>query len=148
MDFNIELIQEIYGISTSTREFTFGANTARWKARRTLRPRLIAVVAVGLALVTGLVSCDGGASGKAAEQTVNLETVRGMVLEVDAESLISLAALEVQDEKGVVWRFEGRGKVVPGFTPSHLNEHKLLGQSVEVTFYREGEALVLHDITD
>ena len=109
---------------------------------------LVAVIAVGLALAAALTSCDGDANGKAAERTANLETVRGMVLEVDAESLISLAALEVQDDKGAVWRFEGRGKVVPGFTPSHLNEHKLLGQSVEITFYREGGALVLHDITD
>ena len=77
-----------------------------------------------------------------------LESVRGFVLEVEAESLISLEALEVQADDGAVWRFEGRGKVVAGFTPSHLNEHKLLGQSVSVIFYREGAALVLHDITD
>ena len=70
------------------------------------------------------------------------------MLEVDAESLIALDALELQDEDGVVWRFEGRGKVVPGFTPSHLSEHKLLGLTVEVSFYREGEALVLDDISD
>ena len=79
---------------------------------------------------------------------MSLETVRGLVLQVESESLISLAALEVQDSDGRLWRFEGRGKVVPGFTPSHLNEHKLLGQEVGVTFYREGEALVLHNITD
>jgi len=71
-----------------------------------------------------------------------------MVLEVEQESLISLAALEIQDSEGKVWRFEGRGKVVEGFTPSHLNEHKLLGQSVEVAFYREDDALVLEGITD
>ena len=77
-----------------------------------------------------------------------LETIRGLVLQVESESLISIAALELQDSDGNLWRFEGRGKVVPGFTPSHLNEHKLLGQEVGVTFYREGKALVLHDITD
>ena len=71
-----------------------------------------------------------------------------MVLEVEPESLISLAALEVVDTEGKIWRFEGRGKVVPGFTPSHLNEHKLLGQEVRVIYYREREELVIHDITD
>ena len=71
-----------------------------------------------------------------------------MVVEVEQESLISLEALEIEDSEGKVWRFEGRGKVVAGFTPSHLNEHKLLGQSVEVAFYREEDALVLEGITD
>ena len=71
-----------------------------------------------------------------------------MVLEVVPESLISLAALEVVDSEGKVWHFEGRGKVVPGFTPSHLNEHKLLGQEVLVIYYRDGEVSVIHDITD
>ena len=74
--------------------------------------------------------------------------MRGHVLQVEAESLISLAGLEVQDADGKVWRFAGRGKVVPGFTPSHLNEHKLLGQEVTVTFYREGGELALHGIAD
>lgn len=107
--------------------------------------------AVALALALALLSCeDMGSSGSApnAGDGLQLEEVRGMVLEVEAESLISLAALEIQDDEGNTWRFEGRGKVVPGFTPSHLNEHKLLGQSVLVVFYREGEMLALYDITD
>ena len=40
------------------------------------------------------------------------------------------------------------GIAIPGFAPSHLNEHKLLGQPVEVFYRREGDALVLRNITD
>ena len=110
--------------------------------------RLAAVSALAMLVALSLAACgsEGAEVGESGGATP--ETVRGMVLEVEAESLISLRALKIQDEDGVVWRFEGRGKVVPGFTPSHLNEHKLLGQSVEVAFYREGDALVLQDITD
>ena len=112
-------------------------------AKRTIGFALIAALAA-----LSFVACDDATtrSGEDGERTI--ESVRGMVLEVEQESLISLESLEIEDSEGKAWRFEGRGKVVPGFTPSHLNEHKLLGQSVEVTFYREGAALVLHDITD
>ena len=110
--------------------------------------RFISAVTMFLAVVLALSSCGNGGDGASVGDAMQLETVRGLVLQVESESLISLAALEVQDSDGRLWRFEGRGKVVPGFTPSHLNEHKLLGQEVGVTFYREGEALVLHDITD
>ena len=106
-----------------------------------------AVATLLLALFCAL-SCESEGSESEFEGSRTLESVRGIVLEVEAESLISLNALDVQDESGKLWHFEGRGRVVPGFTPSHLNEHKLLGQSVLVTFYRDGEALVLQDIAD
>ena len=110
--------------------------------------RLISAATIFLAVALALSSCGNGSDVEEVGDAMPLETVRGLVLEVESESLISIAALEVQDSDGRLWRFEGRGKVVPGFTPSHLNEHKLLGQEVGVTFYREGEALVLHNITD
>ena len=105
-----------------------------------------ALVALALLLIGALAACSADASD--APTLPILQAVRGQVLHVEARSLIELEALEIQDENGANWRFEGRGKVVPGFAPSHLNEHKLLGLSVEVTFYRDGDALVLHDVTD
>lgn len=104
------------------------------------------LIALALLLICALAACSADASD--APSQPSLQAVRGQVLHVEARSLIELEALEIQDESGVIWRFEGRGKAIPGFAPSHLNEHKLLGLSVEVTFYREGDALVLHDVTD
>lgn len=101
---------------------------------------LCALLAAAAAL-----ACDARGDADAAQTT---QSIRGQVLQVDARSLIELEALELLDERGEIWRFEGRGIAIPGFTPSHLNEHKLLGQPVEVFYHREGDALVLRNITD
>lgn len=113
---------------------------------QTPSPPANSLIALALLLLGALAACNPGASDAAAQPS--LQAVRGQVLHVEARSLIELEALEIQDARGAIWRFEGRGKVIPGFAPAHLNEHKLLGLSVEVAFYREGDALVLHDITD
>ncbi len=104
------------------------------------------LIVLALLLICALAACSADAAD-APTQPI-LQAVRGQVLHVEARSLIELEALEIQDESGAIWRFEGKGKVIPGFAPSHLNEHKILGLSVDVTFYREGDALVLHAITD
>lgn len=76
------------------------------------------------------------------------ETVQGLIQNVESKTLLGLDVIEIADEEGLVWRVEGRGLLIPEFTPSHLNEHKVLGLKINVTFYREGDVLVLTDITD
>ena len=144
MDFNIEYVSEFSKNLTNTCALAMSNRSDGWWKSL----RLISAATIFLAVALALSSCGNGSDVEEVGDAMLLETVRGLVLEVESESLISIAALEVQDSDGRLWRFEGRGKVVPGFTPSHLNEHKLLGQEVGVTFYREGEALVLHNITD
>ncbi len=77
-----------------------------------------------------------------------IETVHGFIQNVESKSLLELEAVEVVDENGKLWRVEARGIIIPDFTPSHLNEHKVLGLKVTLTFYREGDVLVLTNITD
>ena len=74
------------------------------------------------------------------------ETVRGVVVEVEAASLLELESLIVLDDAGKEWTFVARG--YRGFTPSHLNEHRVLGDSIAVNFHRENATLVIDDITD
>lgn len=105
---------------------------------------LIPLAALCALLMAIALACD--ARGDDDAQTT--QSIRGQVLQVDARSLIELEALELLDERGEIWRFEGRGIAIPGFSPSHLNEHKLLGQPVEVFYHREGDALILRNITD
>ena len=62
--------------------------------------------------------------------------------------IIAIETLRIIDESGAEWLFDGRRKVIPDFTPSHLNDHKLLGESVQVMYYRDGNALVIHSIAD
>ena len=104
--------------------------------------RLAALCA--LLATSAALACD--ANG--ADDAPATQSIRGQVLQVYARSLLELEALELLDGNGEVWRFEGRGIAIPGFAPSHLNEHKLLGQPVEVFYRREGDALVLRNITD
>jgi len=78
----------------------------------------------------------------------DLESVRGLIRGVEAQSLLALKSLDLTDEAGNTWHFEANGKTFASFNPSHLNEHMLLGLRVTVVFRREGESLVLEDITD
>lgn len=104
----------------------------------------LAALCALIASAAAALGCDVGGDAEARET----QSARGQVLQVEARSLIELEALELLDDAGEVWRFEGRGIAVPGFAPSHLNEHKLLGQPIEVFYQREGDALVLRNITD
>lgn len=115
-----------------------------YQYRYRYRP-LIPLAALCALLAAAALACDAPDDADDAPTT---HSVRGQVLQVDARSLIELDALELLDERGEIWRFEGRGIAIPGFAPSHLNEHKLLGQPVEVFYHREGDALVLRNITD
>ena len=74
------------------------------------------------------------------------ETITGMIVEVEAGSLIDLDSLTVRDAAGTTWRFVSRN--FRGFTPSHLNEHRVQGQSVTVAFHRENGDLIIDAITD
>lgn len=105
---------------------------------------LMRLAALCALIMAASLACD--ANG--ADDAPATQSIRGQVLQVDARSLLELEALELLDGNGVAWRFEGRGIAIPGFAPSHLNEHKLLGQPVEVFYRREGDALVLRNITD
>ena len=67
---------------------------------------------------------------------------------MESVSLTELAALEIRDEAGKRWTFEARGKRFALFTPSHLNEHQVLGLPVVVHYHNEADALVIDDITD
>lgn len=118
---------------------------ASYQYRYRYRP-LIPLAALCALLAVAALACD--ARGDADTDTPTTQSIRGQVLQVDARSLIELEALELLDERGEIWRFEGRGIAIPGFSPSHLNEHKLLGQPVEVFYHREGDELILRNITD
>ena len=77
-----------------------------------------------------------------------LEDVRGLVVQVEARSLLELEFLTVEDANGTRWTFVARGQIPSDLTPSHLRDHMLQGLPVTVTFYRENGTLVLRDLAD
>ncbi len=84
------------------------------------------------------------------DQTGNVEvpteTVRGIIVEVQAESLTEIDYLVLEDESGA--SFLLGGGEFPGFTPSHLREHMVLGVEAVVTFHRKDDRLVIDNIAD
>ena len=73
--------------------------------------------------------------------------VRGTILNVDSSSILDLRSLDIRDETGASWHFEAR-KRFSGFTPSHLRQHMVQGESVAVRYHKEGESLIIDDVTD
>ena len=101
-----------------------------------------------LFIIVALVALACTASSEDDGTPVVQESVHGLVRGVEAQSLIALGSLDLTDEAGKTWHFEANGKAFSSFTPSHLNEHMLLGLRVTVVFHKEGEVLVVDDVTD
>ena len=103
----------------------------------------LAVFALFLAMVTG---CgirqpeNGGAP--------TLE-VRGQIIEVVARNIAEVESLRSRDASGREFTFttDQTGGFV-GFTPSHLKDHQLLGQTVLVSYMERDGRLVAMKISD
>jgi hypothetical protein len=98
---------------------------------------------VALVLAGFAVACGG--DGSAAQ---GAQTVRGLIVEVNARSLLELETLTIEGADGSRWRLEARGRSFGEFTPSHLREHMVQGLPVSASFHREGDVLVLDGIRD
>jgi hypothetical protein len=73
--------------------------------------------------------------------------VRGLVVEVVSRSITEVDRLRIRDEAGTVWTFVGDEEFI-GFSPSHVREHQLLGQTLLVTYESRGDSLVAVNISD
>lgn len=98
-----------------------------------------------LALTVVLVLACGGNSATATAEPGG--QVRGLVVEAVNRSINEVETLAIRDDAGNMWIFRGAAGYI-GITPSHLREHQLMGESVLVTYVREGETLVALDIGD
>ncbi|MCL0099280.1 hypothetical protein M1O55_00185 [Dehalococcoidia bacterium] len=100
---------------------------------------------VGL-LLPGMFALWGGCNSERNQPPHRTEIVRGLVFEVNAKSLLEIESLTVVDNGGNTWNFNA-GKF-RGFTPSHLNEHRVVGVPITVTFHSENGDLVIEKISD
>jgi hypothetical protein len=76
------------------------------------------------------------------------QTVSGLVLKIEAKSLLELESLTVLDDLGTEWVFEIEHPHPLGFTPSHIREHMLLGKPITVTFHFQGGNLIADYLND
>ncbi len=74
------------------------------------------------------------------------QQVRGQVLEVVARNFSELETLRLRDATGQEYLFTTEGFV--GFTPAHVKEHQILGQSLLVTYEKRGNTLVAVSLAD
>ena len=95
-----------------------------------------AVLLLLLAALLSLAACGDGETRQ----------VRGQVIEVSARDFAELETLRIRDDAGREYRFTTEGFV--GFTPSHVREHQLLGQSLLVTYEKRGDKLVAVALAD
>ena len=75
------------------------------------------------------------------------ESVRGRIVGVESDGVLAPRSIEVIDGAGRRWEFEVRD-VFGHFTPSHLRQHMLSGERIEVFYSREGDLLVVRRLED
>lgn len=92
-----------------------------------------------------LAACGDKEAGANSSEPDNKWTT-GVVLEIEAASLLELTALDVLDESGRRWHFVAGG--YKGFPPSHLREHMLQGLPVSVRYHESSGTLVMDEVTD
>ena len=106
-------------------------------ARAALAATFLMLLACGAGNDTGAAtSGPGEASGE----------VEGLVVEVTGRNIVELETLGIRAEDGTVWTFTAEGPLE--FSPSHLREHQLFGETVTVSYVRRGELLVAVKISD
>ena len=109
--------------------------------------RFLAVFALLLIFAPG---CGGGPPEDGIAPTLQ---VRGQIIEVVARNIAQVETLRIRDESGREFTFttdqagDQTGGFV-GFTPSHLKEHQLLGQTVLVSYGERDGLLVIVKIED
>ena len=96
---------------------------------------LVAVVAIAATVLLGGAGC------------VKTERVNGLIVDVQSEGVLELRSMELIDDDGTRWEFEGSG-TFGHFSPSHLRQHMLAGERVEVAFRREAGRLIIVGLED
>ena len=103
---------------------------------------ILAVIATALVF--------GARCGENADENELPERVfDGLIINVEASTLLDLESIEVSDEAGNARVFHAGGMRFMDFTPSHAREHMLRGEGVSVT-YKEAEdgSLYIVEIRD
>jgi hypothetical protein len=104
--------------------------------------KVYAVGALAFALVL-LAACEDTRSNAGGGDSLQ---VRGHIVEVVGRSITEVETLRIRDSDERSWTFTTEGFI--GFSPAHLREHQLFGQTVLVTYVAKGDILVAVDVAD
>ncbi|MDA0734508.1 MAG: hypothetical protein O2909_09535 [Chloroflexi bacterium] len=97
-----------------------------------------------MALFLLLTTACGG--GYTKDDVAGVKQVRGQIVGVVGRNIAEIELLTIRDDAGQEYIFTTEGFVE--FTPSHLKEHQLFGQTVLVTYVERDGRLVAVEIGD
>ena len=95
-------------------------------------------------LVIGNLSCNGERMGI---NDASLVEVSGLVIEFKARSLTEIDYLTLETSEGQIYNLNV-GKNLGKFTPSHIRQHMVHGELVEISYFRRDGENWLRSIQD
>ena len=112
--------------------------------RRMCKSFSFSVHLMWLLLVMGNLSCGGDRIGMS---DVSLVEVSGLVTEFKARSLTEIDSLSLETMEGQIYNFKV-GKNLGKFTPSHIRQHMVHGDLVEISYFRRDGENWLRSVQD
>ena len=102
-------------------------------------------ISISLILLIFIIALSSGcAIGKS--QNDQRKFLEGRVTNIIPRNISEIQTLEIQTDDQQIYKFETTG--FTGFTPSHIKEHQVTGQSIKVYYERSGNDLIALEITD
>ena len=73
-----------------------------------------------------------------------ISTISGTVIDVHAPSMLKIDSVVLRDDEGNIWLFSADG--YSGISASHLQQHMVQGERINVRYHRRNESLTIVDI--
>jgi hypothetical protein len=112
--------------------------------RRMCKPFSYNVPLMWVLLLIGNLSCGGERMDII---DVSLVEVSGLVTEFKARSLTEIDSLSLETMEGQIYNFKV-GKNLGKFTPSHIRQHMVHGDLVEISYFRRDGENWLRSVQD
>ena len=112
--------------------------------RRMCKPFSYSVHLMWFFLVIGNLSCGGDRIGIS---DVSLVEVSGLIIDFEARSLTDIDHLTIETEVGQIYELNV-GRNLGEFTPSHIRQHMVHGELVEISYFRRDGEYWLRNIRD
>ena len=108
------------------------------------KPFFLNVHLMCILLVIGNLSCGGDRVGIS---DVSLVEVSGLIIDFEARSLTDIDHLTIETEVGQIYELNV-GRNLGEFTPSHIRQHMVHGELVEISYFRRDGEYWLRNIRD
>ena len=108
------------------------------------KPFFLNVHLMCILLVIGNLSCGGDGIGIS---DVSIVEVSGLIIDFEARSLTDIDHLTIETAVGQIYELNV-GRNLGEFTPSHIRQHMVHGELVEISYFRRDGEYWLRNIQD